>query len=1024
MVEETRTGLWGRQIMTLARASKGDGEDLPTHRFSPGDIVCIKVKLSQGSSSKEDSSARGIVYKVTNAKIQVALSSKPISVLARTAEVNTAKNQEAVENEAINMDYNGRIVTMVLMGNDTTFKRMEIGMKHLAKLHASNDVSSGLKVLFGIEKPDEVKIKAFLPLKRRYTSAEMNESQFEAISGAMAASQLFLIHGPPGTGKTTVLIEYILQAVLEQGKRLLVCAPSNVAVDNIVERLAPYVRGLSVPSSSNDVFSSSSSSAASSSSNSHLFKMVRIGHPARVSSNAALYYTVEEQYRQSNGYEVVKALEEDMDRIAKEISRTSSFAAKRPLKREWLDMKRDLKKTMSTAMSQVIQSANVVLATCTGADDRLLRFGNSFDVVVVDEAAQALDPIIMIPLLKSKKIVLAGDHLQLPPTIKSTIAIEKSLCTTTFFERAIRRFPSVSRLLSVQYRMNDIIMKYSSSALYRNRLTADESVKEHRLDDLVTKRSPTETSTPDPHKAQLLEDYLKNPLILVDTAGCSFDEVGGANESKWNEGEAKVVTALVLRLIEAGLTASDIGIISPYNAQVDLLRGKLKPLVGPQIEISSVDSFQGREKECIIYTLVRSNAHRNVGFLSSDQRTNVAITRAKRLLVIVGDTETCGSHKFLKKLFDFCESNGQYWSAAEFEQAYEAVDTSHEQKKAKAKAKKDQPAKKSSQQSIPAEPSKPVPNPASNSTSTTSKPASSADTFIAATRDDKPITIKPSAFDVLSEPAAETKVDTVVEEIEAVQISEPAVETPAASTDAKESTAPKATPPAKQTSSAKASASRLVTKPPQDYRDMQRAKYEAQKQTTVSSSSSSFSPYASTPKPASGSKEDRFGIPSSYFPQPSMHAPKKASAAKPKSSGAKASSSKPPPVAVKKSLLELDDDAFLDSLIAEKDKCYHKGCKTSTKVMSETCKYCKHIYCLSHFTPEIHGCGDDAKREGQAAARQKAVDLRLKASAGPPLIDNSKKLKDWQRSAVQEKLQKKLDGKKDDRSKKTPETKR
>lgn len=1054
--------------MTLARAQTKDGAELPTHRFSPGDIVCLRTKGDSKSADGDDNSVRGIVYKVTNEKIQIALSAKPISLqTAQAGSVSTAKEQIASDNDAMNMDYNGRIVTIVQVGNDTTFKRMEVGLKKLSALHASQSMPDALKVLFGLEKPHDIQLSKYHPLDTRFTSAKMNESQLLAISGAMASTELFLIHGPPGTGKTTVLIEYILQAVRRQGLRLLVCAPSNVAVDNIVERLAPFTRGGSKSLSKVGQAASLTEENAAGTTFVGDLKIVRIGHPARV-QNSALGFTVEEQYRQSNAYEIVRALQEDMDKTAKEISK-ASFGQKRVLRREWTDMRRDLKKVSISGMKQVVTDANVVLATCTGADDRLLRDIQSFDVVVVDEAAQALDPIIMIPLLRAKKIVLAGDHLQLPPTIKSTKAIEKSLCTTTFFERSIRKNPSIGRLLSVQYRMNDLIMKYSSDALYKGKLTSDDSVKEHDLDDLIADREHKASSSSaaaatakaeSEASASSKDDFLKNPLILVDTAGCSFEESGGENESKSNEGEAKVVLSLVTKLLaEVGLLPSDIGIISPYNAQVDLLRNLIRsdPLLSGtpsassapsgkksstssssaapftlnpkysirDLEISSVDSFQGREKECIIYTLVRSNAHHNVGFLSSDQRTNVAITRAKRILIIVADTETCGSHKFLKKMFDFCEKKGQYWSGAEFAESYEAVDhktygATSGKSKAKAKSSETQKVEK-------AAPSAPAPSKAVEEVvkahltpaSTQLKPEASSSapsTSVAASQNEtlSEASSAPSTDFELEVLPQSNKFEHLESEVSDLQIAPTEEATPV---DAKIA---EPAPPAKPTAATKNAKggsakenSRLTTKPPMDYREMQKAKFEAQK-AKPTAPAPSVSPYAAKPNFSDNSNESRFGIQSDYDPKRSQHAPKNAPSKAKKTSNASSSSGPAPPVAVKKSLMDLDDDAFLDSLIKESETCYMKGCKASTKVMNETCRFCKHVYCLKHMGSEAHGCAADAKREGIAAAKARSADLRIKAGS-PPVIDSTK-MKDWQKNLAQEKLAKKVESQKEQRS--------
>lgn len=295
-------------------------------------------------------------------------------------------------------------------------------------------------------------------------------------------------------------------------------------------------------------------------------------------------------------------------------------------------------------------------------------------------------------MLRGKKIILAGDHLQLPPTVKSKDATNQDLGTTTFFERMIkrerryareaeehknsaessstteddaaddelgatagttlikseRRVPGrLSAMLTVQYRMHDLIMRYSSDSLYESRLVSHESVAKHRLIDSKRLRFGNDVAE---------DEFSINPIILVDTIGLDLAELGGEQESKRNEGEADVACAIVEKLISSDkgpqLDPATVGVISPYNAQVELLREKLRPKY-PTLEINSVDSFQGREKEAIVMSLVRSNAQHEVGFLRSDQRTNVAITRARKCLVLVTDSETTSAHKFLKGLFKY-----------------------------------------------------------------------------------------------------------------------------------------------------------------------------------------------------------------------------------------------------------------------------------------------------------------------------------------------------------------------------------
>lgn len=513
------------------------------------------------------------------------------------------------------------LYTMLQVGNDITFKRMEIAVDKLIKMNEDKNLPAAIQSLF--DKLYDVETQPHsttLNLGER----SFNESQIESIHYALEAPKIALIHGPPGTGKTTTVVEFIYQAVL-QGKKVLACAPSNVAVDNLVEKLIKY----KVP-------------------------IVRMGHPARL-LETSLMYSLDDIYQSSNDYEVTKAMSEDMKKLEKEIRGTSEAGVRKMKWKEWRETKAELKRRETEGLKRVAEKASVVLATCTGADDRVLR-NIQFDVVVIDEAGQCLDPILLVPAFKADKVVLAGDHLQLPPTIKSTVAIEKGYCTSTFFERIITTRPGISRMLNVQYRMNEVIMKYSSDSLYGGNLLAADQVKDHLLSDL-----DSISSSSDDYDAELVE----NPVIFVDTAGCDMYETGGQNESKYNEGEALITIKIIQKLLKMGLPQNEIGVISPYNAQVGLIKSKTKAL-NINVEVHSVDSFQGREKEAIIISFVRSNQIREVGFLTSDNRTNVAITRARRLLVAIADTETISAHPFLKNFMQYCEDHCQYWSAEEF----------------------------------------------------------------------------------------------------------------------------------------------------------------------------------------------------------------------------------------------------------------------------------------------------------------------------------------------------------------------
>ena len=298
-------------------------------------------------------------------------------------------------------------------------------------------------------------------------------------------------------------------------------------------------------------------------------------------------------------------------------------------------------------MQQVISGAEVVLATNTGAGDALLA-QHEFDLAVIDEAAQALECSAWIPMLKARRVVLAGDHKQLPPTVRSRDA-ERAGLGVTLFERAQNELGAdFSRLLSVQYRMHEKIMRWSSDTFYDGRVEAAATVRTHRLADV-------------PYIEE--NELTASSLVLWDTAGCDHDEEeDGA--SRVNAGEVNVVSAHIARLIEAGVPERDIAVISPYRAQVKRLRAALDE-TAPEVEIGTVDGFQGREKEAVLISMARSNRRGEVGFLAEPRRMNVAVTRARRQACLIGDSATVTQDPFLSKLFEYFEANGLYRSAFE-----------------------------------------------------------------------------------------------------------------------------------------------------------------------------------------------------------------------------------------------------------------------------------------------------------------------------------------------------------------------
>lgn len=396
-------------------------------------------------------------------------------------------------------------------------------------------------------------------------------------------------------------------------------------MDNIVERLSP-----------------------------HKVPIVRLGHPARLLPSV-LNHSLDVLTQTSDAAEIVKDVRKEMDSKQASIRKTKSGKERRLIYGDLRELRKEYREREKKCIGDLVGGSKVVLATLHGAGGFQLR-KEDFDVVVIDEASQALEAQCWVPLLAAKKVVLAGDHLQLPPTIKSVNSktkakkeakekggdgeeeiIEGMTLETTLFDRLLAMHgEEIKRMLTTQYRMHESIMRFPSDELYEGKLIAAEGVKERLLKDL-------------PYEVHETEDT-SEPLVFWDTQGGDFPERieeegaskkgrGLMSESKSNEMEAALVKLHVQNLIDAGVKPEDIAVVTPYNAQLALMSGPLKEAF-PGIELGSVDGFQGREKEAVIVTLVRSNAEGEVGFLRDKRRLNVAMTRPKRHLCIIGDSET------------------------------------------------------------------------------------------------------------------------------------------------------------------------------------------------------------------------------------------------------------------------------------------------------------------------------------------------------------------------------------------------
>ena len=455
----------------------------------------------------------------------------------------------------------------------------------------------------------------------------LNTGQNKAIQQLLEASTVALLHGPPGTGKTTTLVQAVSALLKQYNKQVLVVAPSNTAVDLLTERLD--AAGIAVTRIGNPVKVSE-----------HLQELTLDAkidrHPANkdiktLQKQVRTYTEMAQKYKRNFGKaerEQRKALFDEAHRIRKDVDKIQDFIS-----------------------ADVLDKSQVITATLVGSNHEVIR-NRSYETVIIDEAAQALEPACWIPILKAHRVILAGDHNQLPPTVKSSRVPHHGL-SYTLFEKLVDHNPQLVSLLDMQYRMNEQIMEYPSAALYNGLLRADSTVAQWSL--------AVDTE----------------PVLFIDTAGAGFEETESEG-AIFNIGEAHFIKAHLNDHIgawKASLSLNEslsIGVIAPYRKQATLLKEvldeeeALRPF-NDLIKIQTIDSFQGQEKDVIYISLTRSNAEQQIGFLSDVRRMNVAMTRAKKKLVVIGDSATIGSHPFYREFIAYTESIGHYHSVWEWD---------------------------------------------------------------------------------------------------------------------------------------------------------------------------------------------------------------------------------------------------------------------------------------------------------------------------------------------------------------------
>jgi ATP-dependent RNA/DNA helicase IGHMBP2 len=616
-IEQRDVGVGGMPLLVLTRPAQGEALS-PFHAMDQGDLV--RVTFVNGDFSRD-----GTLYSVEDYRVTVALNDDLLEEPTGKCRIDLLGSDATYKRMRRALDIalreKGRLGELreILLGNKPPASNIPQSLTAVGQavpLPLGEDVPKGQVRDLNVPVPENGVTPS--SVAGPFFNERLNEFQRTAVRSALAARDIALVHGPPGTGKTTVLAEIIRQTVA-QGKSVLATAPSNIAVDNMLEKLLDA--GL---------------------------KVVRLGHPARILENLR-HATLMAQLDEHPDQKVIRLMDQDRERLAVQRLRKQgrlTFEEDKALKKEIKALWKEARAMEKSISKRIIHQADVVLATHGGIGPILAS--ERFDLVCMDEASQSTEPLSWIPILLAGKVVMAGDPLQLPPTIHSQEAGDRGL-RTTLMERLQPVLPEqLQTLLRVQYRMNEQIMGFSSAQFYKNQLIAHDTVKDHSLLDI-----PHVTPT----------GLTGARLIFIDTAGTGYSETWNELlDSRENEGEARLVLKLWDELAEAGVKPHWAALISPYAAQVR----KLRHAVPPKLEVGTVDGFQGREKEVILLSLVRSNETGEVGFLSDTRRMNVAMTRARRLLIVVGDSATIGRHKFYESFLDYVQTHGEHRSAWEW----------------------------------------------------------------------------------------------------------------------------------------------------------------------------------------------------------------------------------------------------------------------------------------------------------------------------------------------------------------------
>ena len=659
-ITKEELGFGGKVVLELERPA--DRQDL--HLFQVGANACLFGNLP-GYSDADRPTLSGVITGVRRNKLLLATSKEDLP--------DWVQNGDTPDGSKLGVD---------LTFDEVSYREMDNALSDVLRAHG-NRLAELRGVMLGAQQarftePNLAPNEHDLFSNSLYYPSPLNESQLAAVRHVMAAQDVAIIHGPPGTGKTTTLVQAILETTRRE-RRVLVCAPSNTAVDLLTEKLAE--RGVNV---------------------------IRLGNPSRV-SDLLLQHTLDARVMAHASYAKMRAMRQTAEQFRDTANERASKHARdagfdeRQQRRQLLQEARGLIQAADDLerfiVEDVVDSVQVITCTLVGAANRNIRH-LSFDTVFIDEAAQALEPGCWIPIAKGERVILAGDHHQLPPTVKSEKAAREGL-RETLFEKCIKRQPATARMLTVQYRMHEQIMAFSSERFYGGQLQAHQSVRRAGLDEYLDEylHVGDQSFAPD------------LPVEFIDTAGLGFFEVTmPESRSTANPEEADLLLRRLTRLLKLLQLPNDdeqaeherdqeymeddkqddkqkplinksvinkpltIGVIAPYRAQINYLKDAIEEnaqldglLQRRMLSVGTVDSFQGQERDIIAISLTRSNAHGEIGFLSDIRRMNVGMTRARRKLLLVGDSSTLSTHAFFNDLLAHIKRVGGYRTASEID---------------------------------------------------------------------------------------------------------------------------------------------------------------------------------------------------------------------------------------------------------------------------------------------------------------------------------------------------------------------